>query len=350
MNRQSKILQQLAADSDTQSFAELKELAENGNMDAQWELAQYYWENPECGTLYDGINWARKAAEQGHPEAEVAVGNFCEDRLDEPQAAMWYKRAAEHGSVLGDYYLGLFYKEGRGGLPHDLKRAEACFLRASEYVEAAYEYYDCFRERIGDGESDDWEQAIALLMRSADGGYAPAQYTLGMLYESAENFEEAQNYLEAAAKQKHPLAVKHLQTAADQKSAVAHTELINAGDYETALAHLKRGIKRDKIGVYSYLYGDFWEHNYGGLLPWDDNRPNVTSRINVAAGWYAYSYMCGYEPALEPLLRCFLIGDRGVEPTAEQIAAVENFYDKNGYLHLSYGNRKSMFYGIKPDL
>lgn len=247
MNRQSKILQQLAADSDTQSLAELKELAENGNMDAQWELAQYYWENPECGTLYDGINWARKAAEQGHPEAEVAVGNFCEDRLDEPQAAMWYKRAAEHGSVLGDYYLGLFYKKGRGGLPHDLKRAEACFLRASEYVEAAYEYYDCFRERIGDGESDDWEQAIALLIRSADGGYATAQYTLGMLYESAENFEEAQNYLEAAAKQKHPLAVKHLQTAANQKYAVAHTELINSGDYETALAHLKRGIKEIRL-------------------------------------------------------------------------------------------------------
>lgn len=350
MNRQPEILQQLATEGGTQSLAELKESAENGNMDAQWELAQYYWENPECGTLYDGINWARKAAEQGHPEAEVAVGNFCEDRLDEPQAAMWYKRAAEHGSVLGDYYLGLFYKEGRGGLPRDPERAEQCFLHAGHYVEAAYEYYECYRERVGDREDNGWEQAIALLMKSADGGYAPAQYTLGMLYESAENFEEAQNYLKAAAKQKHPLAVKHLQTVADQKYAVVHTGLINSDDYETALAHLKKGIKRDKIGIYSYLYGDFWEHNYGNLLPWDDNRPNVTSRINIAAGWYAYSYMRGYEAALEQLIRCFLIGDCGVEPTAEQIAAVENFYDKNGYLHLTYGNCKSMFYGIKPDL
>lgn len=72
-----------------------------------------------------------------------------------------------------------------------LERAEQCFLRASKYVEAAYEYYECYRERVGNGEDDGWEQAIALLMKSADGGYAPAQYTLGMLYESVENSEEA---------------------------------------------------------------------------------------------------------------------------------------------------------------
>lgn len=348
MNRQPEILQQLAAEGGTQSLAELKEFAENGNMDAQWELAQYYWENPECGIPYDGIDWARKAAEQGHPEAEIAVGNFCEDHLDEPQAAMWYKRAAEHGDVLGDYYLGLFYKEGRGGLPRDPERAEQCFLRASHYVEAAYEYYECYRERVGDREDNGWEQAIALLMKSADGGYAPAQYALGLLYESAENSEEAQNYLEAAAKQKHPLAVKHLQTVADQKYAVIHTELINSGDYETALAHLKRGIKRDETGIYSYLYGDFWEHNYGGLLPWDDNRLNVASRINVAAGWYAYSYMRGYEPALEPLLCCFLIETR-IKPTPENIAAVEVSRDRKENLLLTHGNTTTTYFGIKPN-
>lgn len=331
-----------------QQFEILQQRAENGEAEAQWELAQYYWENPECRTPYDGIDWARKAAEQGHPEAEVTVGNFCEDHLDEPQAVMWYKRAAEHGNVLGDYYLGLFYKEGRGGLPRDPERAEQCFLRASKYVEAAYEYYECYRERVGNGEDNGWEQAIALLMKSADGGYAPAQYTLGMLYESVENSEEAQSYLKAAAKQKYPLAVKHLQAAADQKYAVVHTGHINSGDYETALAHLKRGIKRDETGIYSYLYGDFWEHNYGGLLPWDDNRPNIVSRINVAAGWYAYSYMRGYEPALEPLLRCFLIENR-IEPTPENIAAVEVSRDRKENLLLTHRNTTTTYFGIKPN-
>ena len=185
----------------------LQQRAENGEAEAQWELTQYYCEHPDEGRPYDWIDWARKAAEQGHPEAEVC-----------------------------------------------------------------------------------WEQAFDLLTRSADGGYAPAQYTLGMLYESTGSSKEAQSYLKAVAKQKYPLAVKHLKAATDQKYAVVHTGLINSGDYETALAHLKRKIKRDEPGVYSYLYGDFWEHNYGGLLPWDDNRPDIASRINMAAGWYAYIY------------------------------------------------------------
>ena len=253
-----------------------------------------------------------------------------------------------HGNVLGDYYLGLLYKKGQGGLPRDPERAEQCFLRASKYVEAAYEYYECYQERVGDGEDDGWEQAIRALMKSADGGYAPAQYTLGMLYESAGSSKEAQSYLKAAADQKYPLAVKHLKAAADQKYAVVHTGLINSGDYETVLAHLKRGIKRDGTGVYSYLYGDFWEHNYGGLLPWDDNRPDIASRINMAAGWYAYSYMRGYEPALEPLLRCFLIENR-IEPTPENIAAVEVSRDRKENLLLTHGNTTTTYFGIKPN-
>lgn len=181
-----------------EQYLALRQRAEAGDAKAQWELALYYGENPECcTTLYDGIEWARKAAEQGHPEAEIAIGRFCEDRLDEQQAVMWYRRAVEHGNVLGDYYLGFYYKEGRGGLPHDLERAEQCFLRASEYIEATYEYYECYRERIGDnGDDAGWEWAIGLLMQSADGGYAPAQYTLGMLYETAGREKEAQEYLE----------------------------------------------------------------------------------------------------------------------------------------------------------
>lgn len=336
-----------------QALAELKEFAENGNMDAQWELAQYYWENPECGTPYDGIDWARKAAEQGHPEAELYVGEYCEHHLDEPQAAMWYERAAEHGNVLGDYHLGLYYKEGRGGLPHDLKCAETCFLRASEYVEAAYEYYDCFRKRIGDSESDDWEYAVALLIRSADGDYAPAQYALGILSESAERFEDAQSYLEAAAKQEYPLAVEYLKATADKKYATTYAELaqqcIDAGDYEAALAYLKKGVRRDKAGICSYLYGDFWEHNYKNLLPWNEDRPNTQSRIGMAAGWYAYSCMCGHEAAWERLIRCFLIDTCKIGPTPENMKKVEVSYDNAGNLQLTCEDAKTTYFGIKPD-
>lgn len=337
----------------SQGLKRLQQRAENGEAQAQWELALYYRNHPECcKTSYEDIDWARKAAEQDCSEAEVYVGEFCERHLDEPQAVRWYERAAKHGNVLGDYHLGLYYKEGRGGLSRDLDRAGACFLRAGEYAEAAYEYYDCLRERIGDDESDDWECAVALLKQSADGGYAPAQYALGVLYESAERFEEAQPYLKAAAKQKFSLAVEYLQAAADRKCAATCAEqarhYIDTGDYETALSHLRKGVKRDRDGICSYWYGDFWEHNYEGLLPGDDDRPDTQSRIGMAAGWYAYSYMCGYEPALERLIHCFLIDECLVEPTAEHIAAVESLIDKDGRLVLSYENNRMMYFGVKP--
>lgn len=335
----------------TEQLLALRQRAEAGDAEAQWELARYYWENPECGTtLYDGIGWARMAAEQGHPKVEVEIGRFCEERFDEQQAIMWYERAVAHGNVLGDYYLGLSYKEGRGGLPHDLERAEQCFLRASEYVEAAYEYYECYRERVGDGGDDaGWEQAFGLLERNADGGYAPAQYTLGMLYETAGREKEAQEHLEASAQQNYDLASKYLKAAADQKYTAAQAGLaqhcIHEGDYKTALKYLKKGVKRDRTGECSYWYGDFWEHNYGGLLPWEE-RSGFISRIDHADGWYAYSYMCGYEPALERLIRNFLI--QQIEPTEENMAAVEVSHDSKGNLRLSTEDTKTIYYGIKP--
>ena len=96
------------------------------------------------------------------------------------------------------------------------------------------------------------------------------------------------------------------------------------------------------------LYGDFWEHNFGGLLPWDDNRPDIALRINMAAGWYAYSYMRGYEPALKPLLRCFLTENR-IEPTPENITAIEVSRDRKENLLLTHGNTTTTYFGIKPN-
>lgn len=323
-------------------FDILKQRAEKGDAAAQWDLALYYCEYPDEGRPYDWIEWARKAAEQGHPEAEVCVGNFCEEHLDELQAVIWYKRAAKQGYTLGDYYLGLYYKEGQGGLPLDLKQAKQCFLRACNYVEAAYEYYECYRIRTGNDDENEEEsgQAIRLLAQSANGGYAPAQYTLGRLYESFDNHEEAQTYLEAAAKQGYAAAVEYL-------CAVYAQQCMDAGDFKTALKYLKKGIKKDVIGICTYMCGNFWEHNYGDLLPWDDNRPNRSPRISIAAHWYSCSCIRGYEPVLQQVKRCFLIENQ-VEPTTEHIAAVGSLL-KNGSLLLTYEGIRTIYYDGHPD-
>lgn len=200
-------------------FERLKQRAEAGDAAAQWKLSQYYCRHPEWGGLYDWIDWARKAAEQGHPEAEICVGEFCDEHYDEPQAAMWFERAVMHGCTRADYYRGFYYMEGRGGLPVDLQQAKQCFLRASDIAEAAYAYYLCYRRRLEAAERDgkrlDEEEevwAIRLLRQSADDDYAPALYTLGMLYKSANRTEKALACLKAAARKGYDMAIGQLCT------------------------------------------------------------------------------------------------------------------------------------------
>ena len=164
---------------------------------------------------------------------------------------------------------------------------------------------------------------------------------MGRLYESFEDHEAAQIYLKAAAKQGYAEAVEYL-------CAVYAQQCMDAGDFKTALKYLKKGIKKDVIGICTYICGDFWEHNYGDLLPWDDNQPNRASRIVIASFWYACSCIRGYEPALQQVKRCFLIGNN-VEPTAEHIAAVESLL-KNGRLVLTYKDVTTIYYGVQPQL
>lgn len=74
--------------------------------------------NPELALRY-----FREAAELGHAEAVCAVGASLATgngiARDDAEALVWLRRAAEQGDEQAEAYLGLFYLEGRGGLPKD---------------------------------------------------------------------------------------------------------------------------------------------------------------------------------------------------------------------------------------
>lgn len=90
----------------------LDELAEDGDAEAQFELAQIY----DTGDFYEDGNpdenhvdlakaalWYRKAAEQGHPEAQYELALMYDNgdgvQEDLAQATEWYRRAAKQGHV-----------------------------------------------------------------------------------------------------------------------------------------------------------------------------------------------------------------------------------------------------------
>ena len=92
------------------SLKEIKQAAESGDAEAQYELAELYEWSDEC--LRQGVpqkqdeayKWFKRAAVQGKPEAMYIVGTMYETGKGVPQniakACQWYKKLACRKSPL----------------------------------------------------------------------------------------------------------------------------------------------------------------------------------------------------------------------------------------------------------
>lgn len=101
-------------------YESYKSLAETGDMNAQWALAEIYFNGIE-GTMINfdrvrAFEWYMKAAEQGHIGAQMAVATSYRNgglerekgygvEKDEAKAVEWYKKAAELGAESAIYVL-----------------------------------------------------------------------------------------------------------------------------------------------------------------------------------------------------------------------------------------------------
>lgn len=104
------------------AYAEFKELAASGDPAAMFNLGLMR-ENGE-GVIRNypqAAQWYRYAADQGHGEAQLRLGMLYEQGLgvplELPRAAELYLAAAEQGVVAAQTRLGLLYRDGRGVLP-----------------------------------------------------------------------------------------------------------------------------------------------------------------------------------------------------------------------------------------
>jgi len=117
---------------------EAKELwtraAKNGDADAQYELGFLLWVGLRCQPYepdYEAIaNWYKKAAEQGHLNAQMGLADMYEKGRgvpkNEEKALFWYSKAAEQGNESAK------------------KRVEAATKKGCCYVATCvYGSYDC---------------------------------------------------------------------------------------------------------------------------------------------------------------------------------------------------------------
>ncbi len=101
----------------------------------------------ERGDLVQASKWYRKAAEQGHTEAQYEIGYRYSMGLGVPrdvvEAAKWYRKAAEQGHTEAQYTIGRRYHRGKPGVLQDYVQA------AKWYREAAEKGYALSQEGLG---------------------------------------------------------------------------------------------------------------------------------------------------------------------------------------------------------
>jgi TPR repeat protein len=120
-----------------------RRLANNGLAFAQFNLGLLIYFHPMAkrDRMEEARWWFRLAAEQGFAPAQTALANLyryvAADDLSIPEwglMAHWYRKAADQGQGEGQFYLGLMYADGRGGLAQDYVQAYMWIILSSARV------------------------------------------------------------------------------------------------------------------------------------------------------------------------------------------------------------------------
>lgn len=102
-----------------------------GDADAQFNMGQAYKLGRGVpADLAQAEEWYRKAALQGHPQAEENYGLTLFENNKRMQAAEWLQKAASRGEPRSQYVLGTMYFNG-DGVEKDWVRAYALTVRAA---------------------------------------------------------------------------------------------------------------------------------------------------------------------------------------------------------------------------
>ncbi len=103
-----------------QGLQQLRQRAANGDVQAQFELAEHYYHSSLATRNYtEAIKWYRAAAGQGYAEAQYQMGYLHQHgpeivSKDDKLAFDWYLKAARQGHVSAQTKISLMYRIGKG--------------------------------------------------------------------------------------------------------------------------------------------------------------------------------------------------------------------------------------------
>ena len=235
---------------DREAASWYRKAADQGHADAQFSVGLFYAEG--AGGLQkderSAVEWYRKAAAQGQAKAQHGLGfmylNGRGVAQDQQIGAEWVRKAAEHGNAEAQADLGVLYQRG-AGVTKDRSLAADWFRKAADLGNVDAQARLGFAYKNGDGIVKDATAAVTWLRRAADRGDREAQKGLGVMYLEGSGVEQDDR-----------LAVAWFQKAADQGSLGAKNNL--AYLYEEG-----RGVVQDyaaaaRLYETSARQGDAW--------------------------------------------------------------------------------------------
>lgn len=131
----------------TQAFQLYEKAAKGGFALAQYNLAAMYLNGTGVEKdVEQAIIWFRLAADQNDADAQFNLGlifDSHERHKDLKEAFAWYLMAAENGSARAQFDLASMYHLGRGVVPDDQK---AIYWYKKAYAQGVVRAYDCVVE------------------------------------------------------------------------------------------------------------------------------------------------------------------------------------------------------------
>lgn len=268
---------------DSESESAVAHHAAKGDAEAQFDIGIMYYTGTNLPQDTDkAIEFLTKAAEQGHMEAELALGCiFTDDSsyLNLDSSISWLEKASLQGSVHAQFRLSQIYG-------------------AVIYGEA-------------DGPYTDEKRALALLRLAAEGGYPLAQTMMGVAYDTgagvAKDSNEAFRWFALAAAQGEPAA-------------------------QCALGHLYGDSRNmwydpaEAVRFYRYSADQGYSPAQRALAEMYESGQGVSPNPVAAASWFYLAAESGDAVAVESYKRIFkTLSDR------EKAVAVEfsNAFKKN---------------------
>ena len=198
---------------------ELEQLANRGDVDAQFDLAFCYINGTGVSQDYMiAAKWLEKAADQGLADAQYVLGLFYQNSYgvnqDNKKAFQLMKKAAEQGELNAMTNLGVCYYGGVG-VEKNSPQAAIWLIRASD--KGDYEAMTILGEMylIGDGVVQNYPKAVEYFTKATNQDIPRAQFNLGYCYENGlgvdTDLDKAVELYTKAAKQEYEDAKQRLQ-------------------------------------------------------------------------------------------------------------------------------------------